>query len=39
MTNEHKDIYFAYQRDLKTTPSDRREKPRQQGDEGRYRME
>lgn len=32
-------LYFAYQRDLRTTPSDRREKLRQQGDEGRYRME
>lgn len=32
-------LYFTYQRDLKTTPSDRREKLRQQGDEGRYRME
>lgn len=32
-------LYFAYQRDLKTTPSDRREKLRQLGDEGRYKME
>ena len=32
-------LYFAYQRDLKTTPSDRREKIRQQGDEDRFRIE
>jgi transcriptional regulator GlxA family with amidase domain len=32
-------LYFAYQRDLKTTPNDRREKLRQLGDEGRYKME
>ena len=32
-------LYFAYQRDLRTTPSDRREKLRQQGDEGRYKIE
>ena len=32
-------LYFAYQRDLRTTPSDRREQLRQQGDEGRYRIE
>ena len=39
MTNERKDFYFAYQRNLKTTLSDRREKLRQLGDEGRYKME
>lgn len=32
-------LYFAYQRDLRTTPSDRREQLRQQGDEGRYKIE
>ena len=32
-------LYFAYQRDLRTALSDRREKLRQQGDEGRYKME
>ncbi len=32
-------LYFAYQRDLKTTPSDRREELRLQGDEGRYKIE
>ena len=31
-------LYFAYQRDLRTTPSDRREQLRQQGDEGRYKL-
>ena len=32
-------LYFAYQRDLKTTPSDRREQLRKQGDEGRYKTD
>lgn len=32
-------LYFAYQRDLKTTPSDRREKLRKQGDEGRFKID
>jgi hypothetical protein len=39
MTNEHKNIYFVYQRDLRTTPCDQREKLRMQGDEGRYKLE
>lgn len=32
-------LYFAYQRDLCTTPSDRREQLRQQGDEDSYKIE
>ena len=32
-------LYFAYKRDLHTTPSDRREKLRQQGDEDRYKID
>ena len=32
----HTNLYFAYQCDLKSTPNDRREKVRQQGDKDRY---
>lgn len=32
-------LYFSYQRDLKTTPSNRREKLREQGDKDMYKIE
>lgn len=32
-------LYYAYQRDLRTNPTDRRELLRQPGDEDRYRMD
>ena len=32
-------LYLAYKRDLHTTPSDRREKLRQQGDEDRFKID
>lgn len=32
-------LYFAYQRDLKTTPSDRHKKIRQEGEEDLYRID